>query len=214
MERIELKAKAREGTGKGASRQYRRQGLIPGVVYGAGTAPISLTIDSKEMGAAIKGATGENAIVTLSVEREDSVVTKVTMIQDIQIHPIRRDILHVDFHEIDLKNEVDVSVPVRLIGKAEGSKMGGIVQQIERELHIRCMPLQIPDRMEVDVTPLAIGESIHVRDLPVGEGVTILTPGEHTIVTVVSPVEEAAAEAPEGAGEEAVAAGEEEGSTE
>jgi large subunit ribosomal protein L25 len=212
MERIELEVQVREASGKGVARQLRRTGFIPGVVYGAKTDSIPLSINATKFKQSIKGEASSNAIINLLLEGSGQKEPKVVMIREMQVAPVSRDILHIDFQVIKLEEEVEVSVPVELVGKAEGTKEGGILQQVERELEIRCLPLSIPEKIEVDISSLGIGDSIHVSDISAGEGFEILSAGEKTIATVASPLaeeEEVAEEEVEVEGEEAAA--EEEG---
>jgi len=216
MERIELKAQVRNGTGKGAARQLRRRGFIPGIFYGPGTEPINLAVGAAEFRKSLKGQISSNAVVSLLLEGSEAQASKVAMIVDVQMEPVSHDIMHVDFQEINLQKEVEVAVPVELVGKAAGVKDGGILQQIEREIEIRCLPLNIPERIEVDVTLLNVGDSIHIRDIAASEGIIILSPGEKTIATVALPaaekvVAEAVVEGEEAAEGEAEKAAESEG---
>ncbi len=210
MERIDLKVQVRKSTGKGGARKLRREGFIPGVVYGAGMDSVALAIDGVAFRSSIRGETSGNAIINLSLGGSGQEETKVVMIRDMQIEPVSHTILHVDFHEIDLQEAVEVSVPLELVGKPEGVKEGGILQQIERELEIRCMPLNIPEKIEVDVSNLAIGDSLHVSDITAAGEFEVLSAGDKTIAAVAAPAaeeEEVAEEAVEG--EEAAAEEEE-----
>ena len=206
MERIELAVQVREATGKGVARQLRRTGFIPGVVYGAKTDSIPLSIDASKFMQSIKGDAGSNAIINLVLEGSSQEEPKVVMIRDMQVAPVSHDILHVDFQVIKLEEEVEVAVAVELVGKAEGTKEGGILQQVEREIEVRCLPLNIPEKIEVDISSLGIGDSIHVSDIPANEGFEILSAGDKTIATVASPLAEEEEVVPE---EEAEAEGEE-----
>ena len=187
MERIDLKVQLREETGKGPAHRCRQSGLIPGVFYGPKIDSVPLTITQTEFKKALKGKVGENIIINLTIEGKEDLGLQVAMIRDFQVDLIKRDVIHIDLQKIDLEKKVIVAVPIEITGKAEGVKLGGILQQVERELEIRCMPLAIPDRFDVDVTSLLMGESIHVRDIAVPEGVDVLTSGEQTVVTVLSP---------------------------
>jgi len=195
MEKIDLKANLRKETGKGPSRRYRKKGLIPAVFYGPEIGSIPLVVNQTEFKKAIKGKWGENVLVNLTLEEKQESEPQIALIRDIQIDPVKQKIIHIDFQKIALEKKIEISVPIELFGKAEGVKAGGVLQQIERELEIKCMPLQIPERIEVDVTNLGIGESIHVKDISLGKDVEILSSGEKTIVTILSPkVEEEKAE--------------------
>ena len=210
MERIDLEVHVREDAGKGPCRRYRQKGLIPAVFYGSQMETVSLTVDSLEFRKTLKGKGGENVLLNLTLADKKELGTQVAMIRDIQWDPVKQEAIHVDFQKIDLQEEVEVAVPIDLIGKAEGVKSGGILQQIERELEIRCLPLQIPNRIEVDVSNLEIGESIHVQDISLAKEIEVLSSPDKTIVTILSPkvegekVEEEAfeEEAPPGKAEE------------
>jgi large subunit ribosomal protein L25 len=220
MERIELKAQAREGTGKGAARRLRQQGFIPGVVYGPKTETVSLAVNTLEFTKALRGAAGGNAVINLEFEGSGKSEPKVVMVQDLHLEPLTHNVLHVDFQEIDLKEEVDVSIPIELVGKAMGIEDGGILQQIVRELEIRCLPLNIPEKVELDISNLGIGDSVHVSDIAATGDFEILSASDQTVASVIAPaaeeeeVEEAEAEEGEEAeaeeGEEAQESGGEE----
>lgn len=190
MERIDLAVHVREEAGKGPSRRFRREGLIPAVFYGPGMETVSLAVDKANFRKALQGK-GENVLINLTLLEKNELGPQVAMVRAMQVDPVRREILHVDFQKIDLKEKVEVAVPIELVGKPEGMKSGGILQQIERELEIRCMPLEIPDRIEVDVSNLDIGDTIHVRDIAVAEGNEVLSSGEKIIATILSPAAEA-----------------------
>lgn len=190
MERIELKAQVRESTGKGVARKLRQQGFTPGVVYGQKTDAVSLAINTSEFRKSVKGAAGGNVIINLALEGSNQKGAKVVMIQDLQLEPVTHNVLHVDFQEINLKEEVEVAVPIELVGKAAGIAEGGILQQVERELEIRCLPLNIPDKIEVDISNLAIGDSIHVSDVAAVGDFEILSAADKTIASVAAPAAE------------------------
>jgi large subunit ribosomal protein L25 len=192
---VSLAAARRTGTGKGAARQTRAQHKVPGVIYGRGRASQSLELEAKALEQALIGIEPESTIIELTVEGKKA----RTLIREIQRHPIRPDIIHVDFYEIHADEQVTLRVPVHLVGSPEGVRnAGGVLDQVTREVEIEVLPDHIPERVELDVTTLNIGRSLHVRDLVIPNA-TILTPGELTIATVVPPrTEEVAAPAAEG----------------
>ena len=198
MKRIELKAQVREATGKGGARKLRQQGFIPAVVYGQKTDTVSLTINASEFRKSVKGAAGGNAIINLVLDSPGQEGTKVVMIQGLQRDPVTHNVLHVDFQEISLKEAVEVAIPIELVGKAAGIDEGGILQQIERELEIRCLPLNIPEKIEVDISNLAIGDSVHVRDISTTADFEILSADDKTIALVAAPAVEEGIEGEEG----------------
>jgi len=201
MERVDLSVHVREETGKGPSRRLRQKDMIPAVFYGSAMEALTLAVNKADFRKVVQGS-GENVIINLTVLEKQDLGPQVAMVRDMQLDPVRQEVVHVDFQKIDLKEKVEVAVPIELIGKAVGVKSGGILQQIERELEIRCMPLEIPDRIEVDVSNLEIGDSVHVKDISVAKEIEILSPEEKTVVTVLSPKveeEKVEAEAVEGA---------------
>ena len=204
MERPVLKAEIREGTGKGMARKLRARGLIPAIFYGPRSKTIPLVIDPKELGKTLQTEAGENVLIELEIQRGDQLDRKVVMVKDVHIHPLQGTTLHTDFYEVTMDEMVTVEVPIHLIGKPEGIKMGGILEQIRRVIQIQSLPGDIPKRIDVDVSSLKIGDSIHIQDIQV-EKAKILSDTNFTIATVVPPVveekkvvEEVVAEAAEG----------------
>jgi len=204
MERPVLMAERREEVGKGAARKLRAKGLIPAIFYGSRSKSISLVVDPNELAKALQTEAGDNVVIDLDIRKGDQSDRKVVMVKDLQIDPLQRTALHTDFYEVTMDEMVTVEVPVHLVGKAEGTKVGGILEQIRRTIQIQCLPGDIPKAIDVDVSPLKIGDSIHVQDLKV-EKARILFETNFTIATVVPPVveekvvEAAAPEAAEGA---------------
>ncbi len=199
MERPIIKAEVREGAGKERAKKLRAEGLIPAVLYGPRTKSIPLVLDSKELSKALRTEAGENVLIELDVRKGDESQRKVVMVKEIQFDPLGRMMLHTDLYEVAMDEMVTVEVPIHLVGKAEGTKFGGILEQIRRVIQIQCLPGDIPKSIDIDVSHLKIGDSIHVQDLHV-ENAKILADSNFTIVTVVPPtVEEkvAGAVAPE-----------------
>jgi large subunit ribosomal protein L25 len=189
MERPVLTAEIREEVGKEKARKIRARGLIPAVFYGPRSKTIPLTVDPKALAKVLQTEAGENVLIDLEIRRGNQLDKKVVMIKDMQIDPLQRTTLHTDFYEVALDEMVTVEVPIHLIGKPEGIKMGGILEQIRREIQIQCLPGDIPKSIDVDVSSLKIGDSIHVQDLRV-EKAKILSETNFTVVTVVPPVVE------------------------
>jgi len=195
---VSLAASARTETGKGPARQARFRGQVPAVIYGQGRAAQSLTLEAKALEQALTGIEPASTIIELAVDGKKS----RTLIREIQRHPIRPDIIHVDFYEIHAEQKVTLKVPVHLVGAPDGVRnAGGVLDQVTREVEIEVLPEHIPDRVELDVTALKIGDSLHVEALTIPHA-TILTQKNLTIATVVPPrAEEVAAPAPEAAAE-------------
>src|SRR5213595_3591267 len=195
---VSLAASARQATGKGAARQARFRGKVPAVIYGHGRETQSLELESQALEKALHGIEPASTIIDLAVDGK----TVKTLIREIQRHPIRPDIIHVDFYEIRGDEKVTLKVPVHLVGTPDGVRnAGGVLDQVTREVEIEVLPEHIPDRVELDVSALKIGDSLHTRDLAIANAV-ILTGADLTIATVVPPrAEEVAAPTPEAATE-------------
>jgi large subunit ribosomal protein L25 len=196
---ISLAATPRQATGKGGARQARFRGKVPAVIYGHGRDTQSLELEAKALEKALTGVEPASTIVELAVDGKAAVKT---LIREIQRHPLRPDIIHVDFYEIHATEKVKLRVPVHLVGNPDGVRnAGGVLDQVTREVEIEVLPDNIPDRVELDVTALKIGDSLHVRDLTIPNA-KILTEADLTIATVVPPrAEEGAAPSPEAATE-------------
>jgi large subunit ribosomal protein L25 len=189
MQRPVLTAEIREGVGKEKARKLRAKGLVPAIFYGPRSQTIPLVIDSKEFIKTLQTEAGENVLIDLDIRKGDQADRKVVMLKDIQIDPLKRITLHTDFYEVAMDEMVIVEVPVHLLGKPEGTKMGGILEQVRRMIQIQCFPGDIPKSIDIDVSLLKIGDSIHVQDIQV-EKAKILSDSNFTIATVVPPVVE------------------------
>ena len=199
MAHVALTAQSRKETGKGAARTLRRQALIPAVFYGPEVDPVHLSLEYRDLEKLIKTGAGENVIIDLAIETGDSTLSHRAMLKEIQMDPVKRTILHVDLYEISMDKTIEVEVPIILRGAPKGVSEGGILQQVSRTLEISCLPDNIPDAFELEVTELEIGDSLHVSDLKIPEGIEVLAEEELTIATVVPPtkVEEIEPEVPE-----------------
>jgi large subunit ribosomal protein L25 len=195
MATAQLSATARTETGKGVARKLRFAGQIPGIIYGHARQPQALTINARDFEKLLEHISAENTVIELAVDGRPS----RTLIREIQRHPFRRQYLHVDFQELVAGELVTVRIPLVLTGTAVGVRLeGGVLDQPLRDLEIEVDPANMPNRLEVDVTNLNIGESIHVRDLTLPAGVTPLTDIDAAIVVCAAPraVIEAATAAP------------------
>jgi large subunit ribosomal protein L25 len=205
MATASLKATAREEFGTGAARKIRQSGNIPAVIYGHGREPQSLSLEAREVERLLGTISAASTVIELAVDGS----TARTLIREIQRHPVKRNILHIDFQQLVAGEKVTVSVRIRFTGTADGVRnSGGILAETMHELSVRCDPSLIPDHVEVDVTPLTIGHSIHVRDLTLPEGVQVLDDEGATVCVCTAPaaaIEEptpgAEAAAPEAAAE-------------
>ncbi|MFO1518369.1 MAG: 50S ribosomal protein L25/general stress protein Ctc [bacterium] len=194
MERVQLSVSLREGHGKGVARKIRAKGAVPGIIYGKGMENILIEVNPKEVLSAFSGSAGMNAVLDLEVPKQGKIVA---MLKDYQADNITRKFTHLDFVKLDLTKEIRVDVPIHIMGKAEGVKEGGILEVIRRELSVVCLPTNIPQKIEVEVTSLKIGQSIHIDDLKLPQGIEVPHDQNFAIVAVVAPqAEEVAAAAP------------------
>jgi large subunit ribosomal protein L25 len=194
MEQIALNVKERDTTGKGAARSLRRAESIPAVIYRDGDAS-SLTIDRKEILTFIKNTSGEQVVVNLTYPDAS---TKLAIMKTYQVDPVRGELLHADFFEVSMAEKIKVNVHVTTVGEPVGVKRDkGVLQHGIREVEVQCLPGDIPGHLDLDITELALGHSMHVSDIVVPSGVTILAEPGEMIVSVVAPAvveEEAPAE--------------------
>jgi large subunit ribosomal protein L25 len=188
MEIIKMKAEERTGTGKSVAARLRRGGQIPAVAYGKEATTLHLAVSPKELLGVLKSEHGKNTVVELGVSGKPLTV----LVRDYSYHPVSRDLLHVDFIQINLDKEVDVEVPFSTYGKCAGVVAGGQLRIVFRSLPIRCLPERIPTKIEHDVTNLQVNEAVHASDLKLPEGVKVRFPDQQTIASVVAPEREKA----------------------
>jgi large subunit ribosomal protein L25 len=168
----------------------RRDGKIPGVLYGPKTSPVPLELNKKEFSNRVAGLEGSHLVRLQS--GSNALADKVALVKEIQYHPITGEVIHTDLYEVDLTAKIQVRVPLHFVGKAAGVVRGGILQPIVREVEVECLPLDIPEFFNVEVSALDIGDSIHIEELPMPEGVTVVSESNLALVAVVPPtVEEA-----------------------
>jgi large subunit ribosomal protein L25 len=184
MASASFSAKPRAETGKGAARKLRQAGEVPGVVYGHGRAPQPLALNARDFDRLLNTVAVSSTVIELSIDGS----TARTLVREIQRHPFRREVLHVDFQELVAGEKVTVDIPLVFVGVSEGVRTGGgILDQIMHELTIHVDPSNIPNHIDVDVSALVIGHSIHVGDLVLPAGVEVLDDPETTICTVSAP---------------------------
>ncbi len=180
-----LTAQPRSDVGKGVSRKLRASGRIPAVVYGHGEQTRKLTVDAHEFDRLLATVRIENTLIDLSIEGERAPVK--ALVREVQTHAYRDHVLHVDFYQIHAGEALTVEVPIRLVGSAAGVRAGGIMQHALIALEIRCLPDQIPEMIEVDVSSLEIGDSIHVADLTLPSGVEVQVDLDRSVCSVIPP---------------------------
>jgi large subunit ribosomal protein L25 len=185
-----LAAYLRKKTGKGAARKLRKNNQIPAVFYGPGTETVMLAIDYPALGRLLKQASGENIILDLQVKSDSGTESKKAMLKDLQIDPVKDTYVHADFYEISMDKEITVDVPIQLINTPIGATNGGVLQHIMRELTITCLPDKLIDAFEVDISGLDIGDSIHIRDIELPEGITSVEEGSLTVAIMAAPTVE------------------------
>ncbi len=212
--KFDLAVTVRENSGKGAARQLRRSGKVPGVLYGQGEC-LLLTIEPEPLVKILKSQAGSTALITLTVNGAKSKPKRTALLRDFQVDPVEGHVLHADLFEISMDKPIRVKVPVHVIGGTPaGVKEGGILHYNLRELHVECLPAVLPDHIEVDASPLGIGQGIHLKEMAKLEGVRYLDDLDQMVISVAVPMSDAKLEAlltsqatgPEGAKEPEVVA--------
>lgn len=203
MEEIILEAEFRQGLGRGKVKDLREAGFIPAVVYSEGKEAKPLQVSHKQLLGLLHQHRLENVVINLKIKDDKKQKPRSCLIKEIQYDPVKEDIIHVDFNEISLTKAIKVNVPVTAKGEAVGVKQeGGSLEHILWEVEVECLPTDIPKEIEVDVTNLKIGDSIHVKDITPPPNVRIVTDPESILVSVSAPVKEEAVAAPAAEGEE------------
>jgi len=200
MEKVLLDAELREELGKGKVKALRRSGFIPAVIYKHGDKAVSLKLAKKDFIKTLHTKAGENVLITLQISKDKAAKkasSKTVLIKDIQLDPVKDEVIHVDFNEISLTEKIKVKVPIADKGEAIGVKRDeGVLEHILWEVEVECLPTQIPERLEVNVANLEIGQDIFIKDIPVPEGAKILADPESIVISVKPPKEELVIEEP------------------
>ena len=199
-ERVKLQVKERESRGSADARRLRKAGFIPGVLYGNGKKPYAICIPERDLRRVLTGAGGLHAILDVVLEGQKT--THASILKDYQQDPMRGHISHVDLQEVRLDQPIQASVTVQLVGEPEGAKEGGVLSQVQREINVEALPMEIPEHLDLDVSAMAIGDTLRLVDLPAREGVTYLDDPEETVLATVTlptrEVEPEPEEVPEG----------------
>ena len=182
-----LTARIRKSKGKGAAKRLRKMAQIPAVFYGPKTESVMLAVNYQELERLLKQGSSDNVILDLQVQSDQGSETRKAMLKDVLIDPVKDIYLHADFYEISMDKEIEVDVPIRLVNSPVGVTEGGILQHIRRKLNISCLPGKMIDALELDVSGLAIGDSLHVEDIEMPEGIVSLEEGHLTVATVAAP---------------------------
>lgn len=188
MQQKQMNIELRTKTGTGVSRRLRNADMVPGVVYGKGVDPMPVSVKVRDLKAAISGDGGQNNLITLV--GGGTLDQSIAIVVDLQRDPIKKTYKHVDFHRINPNEKIRVTVPVMITGTAIGVKEGGLLDIAHHELHAECLPGNIPDHIEIDVTDLKIADSIHVGDITLPEGVTLLDKANIPVVSILGRVKE------------------------
>jgi len=182
-DQVTLTAEAREGGGKGEGRRLRRAGRVPAVAYGGGLDATPVSVDALELYHALRTDAGLNALIRLEVDGD----THLTLARQLQRHPVRREIMHVDFVVVDRSRKVTVDVPIHLTGEAPGTDEGGVVDQVRFDVSVEVLPLEVPDNLELDISDMQVGDVKRLSDLRLPEGVALLDDAESTVASVYIP---------------------------
>jgi len=188
MEEIQIKAEARKFKGKSAVKNIRRNGGIPAVLYGKDTESIPITIALKEW-EIVKKNLKRNAILKMELNNNNKIEVKPVMIKNIQRGFLKQDIIHIDFLQVSMKRKIEVEIPIQLIGEAKGVINNGIIELHLRTIMMECLPSQIPEKVEIDISKLDIGDSIHVKEISL-PGVRLLENPDVAVVTIIPPTSE------------------------
>ena len=186
MNTIEIKAHIRKTTGNGPARVLRRQGFTPAILYGRRTDPIMLSVSTNSLENILKNENIGQALFNLIIDNGET-VKKTAMIKELQTMPVSDKLIHVDFYEVAMDRKIIVSIPIVATGKSKGVENGGVLQVIRREVEVLCFPGEIPESIEVDITNLEIGDSVHVDEIQLPEKIEIPEEGNFTVLTISSP---------------------------
>ncbi|MFP5450702.1 MAG: 50S ribosomal protein L25 [Thermoleophilia bacterium] len=194
MAHVALSAQQRTQLGNGPTRRLRREGLVPGIIYQPGGPSLTLAVHARELRRALADG-GRTGVIDLTLADDK---TRPVLVKDWQLDPVRGDVTHIDFQEVDLKQEVTTTVALTLVGTPVGVREGGVLDQTMREVEVSALPDSLPDQIELDVSELDVNSSVSVADLTAPAGVTIVSDPGTVIASVVAPM---AAEPVEGEGE-------------
>ena len=205
MNLIEIKTKIRTTTGNGPARRLRMSGQIPAVLYGPKTETVLLSVNKNDLELLFKKGGIGQVVLNLVIQKNGETTTRPAMIKELQTHPVSRNFIHIDFYEIKMDQKITAKIPVVTTGIAKGIELGGVLQIIRRELEVECLPLEVPESIEIDISDLDVGDSIHVGKIRLESELEFLEDDNYTVVTVLTPKleEEEPEEEEEVEGEEA-----------
>ncbi len=185
---LKLSAQTRSTVGRSAVNKIKAQGLVPATIYGGHDKPVNLSLNKREISTLLSRATSEHVLVDLEIVDGAQKTSRLALIQEVQHHPLRRDVLHVDFHAVRADEKLHAEIPVEPFGEPSGVKnFGGILEIALHSLEVECLPKDLPDLIRIDVTALNVGEAIHVKDITLPDGVLARADGDLTVVRVAAP---------------------------
>jgi large subunit ribosomal protein L25 len=185
-QQVKLKAHKRTVVGRNAIKQIKHEGLVPGVIYGGTDEPVNLQVSFRELSSVLAHASSEHVLVDLEIVDGSASTNRLALIQEVQHHALKRDILHVDFHAVSRTEKITSEVPIETTGEALGVRtFGGLLEHSLRTLEVECFPQDLPDLIQVDVSNLNVGDTLHVRDIQLPVGVEAITDADLTVVSIV-----------------------------
>lgn len=190
MKTVELKVSRREELGKGPAKRLRKQDRIPAILYGSKLEPVPLAIDASEFGKVLKTGGGGNVLITLKIPGAEKDADQTVIIKEIQLDPVTDRLCHVDLNAISLTEKIRVKVPLHAKGEVPGVKEGGVLEHVHREVEVECLPTEIPEKIDVAVDHMNIGDAIHIKELTFPPGVICTLNPEEVVFTVLAPMKE------------------------
>ena len=185
---VKLTARTRTESGRNAVKQVRSRGAVPAVIYGSRQTPANLEVSHRDLEVLLSHAVGENILVDLEIKDGEATKNQLSLIQEVQHHAVRREILHVDFQAVSMSEEITAEIAVEPVGEADGVKThGGLLEQSIRSIEVRCLPKNLPEIIKVDVTNLKVGESLHIKDIILPEGVATTAAPDLTVFIIAEP---------------------------
>ena len=200
MSNYTIAADVRHGTGKGVARKLRKEGKIPAILYGQKSETIMLEVDSTMLERLLRQGAGESSLIDVQVRSGGKETSHTVILKELQTDPVKQFYRHADFHEIAMDQELTLEIALELINTPVGIEQGGILETIRRSLTVSCLPGKLVDRIQVDVSGMGVGDTLHVRDVQLPSGLTVQDDGDLAVATITAPSAEAESE--ESAGEE------------
>ena len=185
-ERVKLEVQARDARGSAEVRRLRKQGLVPGVIYGGGNDPAAICVPERALRKALTGSGGLHAILDVIVKGDGKADPRPAILKDYQQDVISGRVSHIDLHQVRLDRPIQASIVVELVGESVGAKEGGVLSQVSREINVEALPMEIPEHIDADVSAMQIGDTLRLADIPPIDGVTFLDDPEETVLATVT----------------------------